>query len=180
MPRRKQPISAESKPPKDQSICWDCAHSTEVGTCPWATEYKPVDGWWAKPRKIKFTQTNSDGSRVKVISDSYTVMMCPLFLRDSYRAGLVHNPNAPKKSIVKDATDGDIRALAAAIIRQAVIDWERLSHGRFAKMVTTENQTIKSDQLIEFFNSGYFEHLLSEVSGVTPDKFRKLLEIPQC
>ena len=180
MPRRKQPISAESKQPKDQSICWDCAHSTEIGTCPWATEFKPVDGWWARPRKIRFVQTNSDGSKTQVISDSYTVIMCPLFCRDAFRAGVTENPNAPKKNIIKDATDTDIRALAAAIIRQSVVDWERLDHGRLAKIVTTENQTIKSDQLIEFFNSGYFEHLLSEVSGIHPSRFRKFLEIPQC
>lgn len=52
-----------------QSICWDCKNSTGGG-CSWSKELKPVEGWDAK----------TDG-------DSYLVIKCQLFDRNSYCFG---------------------------------------------------------------------------------------------
>ena len=59
------------------SLCWDCANSTKGG-CSWSAEFKPVEGWVAKPMK-KETQYG-DGK-------SYLVYSCPLFDRDAFGGG---------------------------------------------------------------------------------------------
>lgn len=173
---KKRVITAESKQVKDQSLCWDCACATESGTCPWATEFKPVDGWWAKPQTIWYNASYKDGRRERVEIPSYLVIMCPLFRRDAFRGGL--KPIEKHKPILDNASDVDIRHLAAAIIRQSVVDWERLGRGFISKLSIAEGATIKTDELIEFFNSAYFEALLSTVSNVQPDRVRDMLKIP--
>lgn len=57
-----------------QTICWKCARA--CGKCPWSDgSFTPVDGWSATPTKIK----NDD-----VITDSYIVKKCPLFISDAW------------------------------------------------------------------------------------------------
>lgn len=57
---------------KRQTLCWECMKA--CGKCPWSDgSFTPVDGWTATPTKIK----NDD-----VITDSYLVKKCPLFISD--------------------------------------------------------------------------------------------------
>lgn len=59
-----------------QTICWDCAKAT--GGCSWSDELKPVDGWTAAPCQAS--------QRFKPY-DSYVVIRCPMFDRDSLNGG---------------------------------------------------------------------------------------------
>lgn len=163
---------------KDQSLCWDCACATDSSRCPWATESKPVKGWWAKPHTIWFMQTNADGSRHRVETESYCVIMCPLFRRDAYRGGTQKPYNAPRGGALKGTLYRDVQKLAAAIIEQSIRDWKRLDNGSINKLEITEGMTIKSDELVEFFNSTYFENLLDTVSNRTADEVRSILGVP--
>lgn len=55
------------------TLCWDCKKATGGADCPWANEFKPVEGWDATPTKMKMNGTRS--------VDSYDVHKCPLFER---------------------------------------------------------------------------------------------------
>ncbi len=74
----------ENRKPKRMTKCWDCALAcggTIGGTsCPWARRLRPVPGWLAEAAKIKF------GTRL--MSDTFIVIDCPLFIRDGYNGGL--------------------------------------------------------------------------------------------
>ena len=75
---------------KEHTLCWDCGNATN-DACPWVDAGMPVPGWWATPSKIR---------TCGVLSDSYRVIKCPLFVRDADKAGLVplkgerHNGNS--------------------------------------------------------------------------------------
>lgn len=66
------------------TLCWDCHNST--GGCSWSSEFKPVDGWEAIPTVIK---------NGKYPENSFIVISCPCFIRDSYGYGRYRLP--PKK-----------------------------------------------------------------------------------
>ena len=53
----------------EYTLCWDCANSTKAG-CSWASEFESVKGWQAIKTR-----------------DSYKVLDCPEFDRDSYGFG---------------------------------------------------------------------------------------------
>lgn len=67
---------------KEHTLCWDCGNATN-DACPWVDAGMPVPGWWATPSKIK---------TCGVLSDSYRVIKCPLFVRDADKGGLVKVP----------------------------------------------------------------------------------------
>lgn len=53
------------------SLCWDCRLSTGIDAlCPWAAHFRPVPGWEALRRDLKY------GSKIE---KSYKVISCPLF-----------------------------------------------------------------------------------------------------
>ena len=71
---------------KDKStLCWDCANATN-NDCPWVDRGEPVDGWWARHRRI------SSGWRPY---ETFCVMRCPMFERDASRGG--QTPYKPLK-----------------------------------------------------------------------------------
>lgn len=53
------------------TLCWDCKKSTGGGDCPWANDFKPVDGWIAAPTKVKQGRFPT--------TESFIVIKCPLF-----------------------------------------------------------------------------------------------------
>ncbi len=57
-----------------ETLCWECAKS--CGECSWAREFKPVEGWEAKPTTIK-----GEGYKYR----SYRVISCPQFQPDKKR-----------------------------------------------------------------------------------------------
>lgn len=65
------------------SLCWDCGKSTRSGCC-WAENFEPVDGW-----------------TVERTENSYRVLDCPEFERDSYDFGLFRNESDYLKLLEK-------------------------------------------------------------------------------
>lgn len=169
----------ESKQHMDQTLCWDCALATDVDKCPWATNGKPVDGWWAKKNKIRYTTVDMIGKKHTTETDSYTVILCPLFKRDSFRGGMHKDDRRKRRDVLETPSQSDVRALASAIICQAVTDWERTQRGGLRKIVSPENITVKSDELIRFFNSRFFEQMLEFVTDVEPSLAREALDVPE-
>ena len=64
-----------------QTICWDCKKA--IGGCSWSETLTPVEGWTA-------IQNDKDNT------ESYKVIMCPLFERDAYYYGLSKTPREVK------------------------------------------------------------------------------------
>ena len=62
------------------TLCWECKNAT-CG-CSWSREFRPVEGWVAT--KIKASSTHP--------YETYSVIECPNFVRDSYNEGLKRIP----------------------------------------------------------------------------------------
>lgn len=65
-------------------LCWKCAYSVpkrgaEI-KCPWATEFKPVEGWTATVRHY-----GRDRWHDKAVTHTYDITKCPLFKREEAR-----------------------------------------------------------------------------------------------
>ena len=58
----------------NSTLCWECANAT--GNCSWSEDLIPVEGWVAE-------------YSTKTKEDSYRVIACPEFVRDSYQNGQV-------------------------------------------------------------------------------------------
>jgi hypothetical protein len=139
---------------------------------------EPVEGWWANEKKLRYKIDASASAPERWREEkTYCVMMCPLFERDSYRAGLF-STGVNDHSDIGEASQADMRRLVASILQQAVIDWERLERGHFKKCITPEGVTIKSVELVEFFNSRRFSAMLSAVSDLDPKTVRERLGVP--
>ncbi len=69
----------------ESSICWDCERS--CAGCSWSRYFEPVVGWKAIPTIVNVRAFKME---------SFRVVECPLFKRDSIRAGLkwTDKPNA--------------------------------------------------------------------------------------
>jgi hypothetical protein len=65
------------------TLCWDCAKC--IGGCSWSKEFKPVDGWDAVPTIVKIAPGGHN--RKPRITNSFKVLSCPEFERDSYNHG---------------------------------------------------------------------------------------------
>lgn len=52
--------------------CWTCQNA--CGGCSWSSELKPVEGWKAKPTKIKCEEGRYSGS--------YHIIYCPEYIPD--------------------------------------------------------------------------------------------------
>lgn len=165
---------------KCQTLCWDCKHATDIDVCPWVRDGTPVEGWWAKRKDIRYRLEACGTHDLQTrMQETYCVMMCPLFQRDSYRAGLTEmDEKNPSHVDISDATPLDLRRLSAAIITQAVMDWEKLDRGKLRKITTAEGSAIKTHKMIAWFNSPEFAVMLSAVSSFTPEQIRKQLEVP--
>lgn len=167
--------SEGAKKAKDQTLCWDCANASKSGKCPWFTNYTPVDGWWARETIIK-THTTKDDVDYFYETPSYCVIMCPLFERDSFRAGLIPG-FPPTHDTLKSAEDEDVKRLCAAIIQRAILDWKMLDYGRIKKLII-DSYTIKAEKLVAWFHSGDFELMLDKVSEHSPEQVREILCVP--
>ena len=67
--------------------------------------------------------------------------------------------------------------IASAIIQQAVEDWQYLEYGKIDKAKYL-SQPVRYDELLNFFNSDWFEFLLSyALPGYTADDIRTALKI---
>lgn len=149
-----------------RSLCWDCKNATRPDVCSWTDNFTPVPGWKAKPSKIYGAHP----------IDSYTVLECPRFKRDSFGAGAeeclltLHRP-------IK-LCDDDLINLAEAVIENAVEDWKALQYGAL-KHTNFRDAHITRKQTLEFFFSADFENYLSTFSELTPEQIRSWLKIDE-
>ena len=58
----------------NETLCWICSNA--CGNCSWSRSLTPVEGWEAKPIKIK------GNFYIGEILDSYIVKRCPEFKED--------------------------------------------------------------------------------------------------
>lgn len=63
------------KPP--ETLCWDCAKSTNGKLCPWVNSFDPVPGWEAKEVERPEYFKSKDKSKWK---PDYIVISCPEFV----------------------------------------------------------------------------------------------------
>jgi len=152
--------------PNDFTLCWCCGNATKPKRCPWANNFTPVKDWEAIPTKIKFKLFGRT-----IISDSYKVIRCPLFSRDSVNGG---QKETIKRKVLRD--DEDATELASAILERAVMDWQSLKYGKLA-MIVAEGKELKRSDMLEFFFSDWFESLLAPVTEYSPGQIRKFLYI---
>lgn len=140
--------------PKLISICGSCVNACGETACEWATEFKPVEGWTATPMMLSENQTYAQ--------QSYCVESCPKFKRGH--------------SVVTYG-GGDIKRIAIEVLIQAVEDWKALDYGRIEEK-KFRGGVITSEELINFFNSKYFSHLVKHCTNYKPRQIRKALHIP--
>lgn len=57
---------------KHSTLCWDCEKA--CGRCSWSKSFTPVEGWVAKPTKVK-----GDSQCRNQLIDSFDVHECPEF-----------------------------------------------------------------------------------------------------
>lgn len=151
---------------KPKSLCWDCANATDSGKCPWVDSFTPVPGWKAKPTKIFGSYP----------MESYVVLDCPRFRRDSFGAGTEKCLLAWKKPL--KLYNDDLQNIAEAIIEGAVADWKALQYGAL-EAVTFCVSRITKQKTLEFFFSEDFENYLSTFSERTPEQIRSWLKITE-
>lgn len=61
------------KEPERATLCWRCQNA--ICGCSWSRDFIPVEGWKAKPTKIRCEKGNRD-------MDSFLVIECPEFVAD--------------------------------------------------------------------------------------------------
>ncbi len=71
--------------------------------------------------------------------------------------------------------------MACAIIEQAVIDWKDLEYGKLTRVLGRPDYSfVYSEEVKEFFQSKWFEYLLSfALPRHTPKQVRKALGVPE-
>lgn len=140
--------------PKLISICGTCVNALGETACEWATDFIPVKGWTATPTKISENQHYAE--------TSYCVMFCP-----KYKYG--HSK--------VNYGGGDIKRIVLETLIQAVEDWKALDYGRIAEK-KYQGDVIRSEDLINFFNSRYFNYLVKHCTNYKPRQIRKALHVP--
>lgn len=116
------------------TLCWQCKHASGSQACKWATKARPIEGWTADPSIIKYYWGNVN---------SFNVEECPQYEEGHEDAKL---------------TESGYKALACAILNQAVSDWEALDYGETAQMRKGQD-LIYSAELKDFFESSYCDEL---------------------
>lgn len=56
-----------------ETLCWRCQKAG--GKCSWSSRFKPVEGWEAKPTKVKVNKSSKYANEL----DSFDVYECPEF-----------------------------------------------------------------------------------------------------
>lgn len=151
---------------KRHTLCWECKNATRPWNCPWVEKFGEVEGWMAKPTNVgKFYNY-----------ESFHVIDCPKFKRDSFLGGTEWNLFGKRESTSLD--DEDCQTLAEAICERAVEDWKFLDYGLLDEIAFCGGRIFKSE-LLEFFFSEWFESLLESFTERTPQNIRRYLKIKE-
>lgn len=65
---------------KNQTLCWTCQNA--CCGCSWSQSFTPVEGWEAKPTKIRLVPLAKGGLEY---IESYKVISCPNYIPDEER-----------------------------------------------------------------------------------------------
>lgn len=136
------------------SICGNCRNALGRTACEWATSFIPVEGWEAEPTVLSENQHYAE--------DSYLVQKCPKFVYGHSKV---------------DYGGGDIKRIVLETLIQAVEDWKALDYGRIEEK-KYQGGVIRSEDLINFFNSKYFNYLVKHCTNYKPRQIRKALHVP--
>lgn len=134
------------------TLCWKCKHASGSQACKWATKATPIEGWNADPSIIKYYWGNVN---------SFQVTDCPKYEEGHDDAKL---------------TEAGYKALACAILTQAVNDWETLDYGATA-MMRKGQDLIYSAELKDFFESSYCDELTALAIGHNGEDICKALKV---
>ena len=76
-------------------------------------------------------------------------------------------------------TPDSLKNLSCAILLTAVEDWQSLEYGhqRFGAII--KEVAVDRDDVLEFFFSEDFDHLVEVSTNYTPKQIRRALKIPQ-
>lgn len=132
----------------DITLCWDCRNATNPWVCPWVRNGTPVKGWAANQTVIKTG---------KVITDTFKVLECPLFKRDSFKGGQEECLFGEKRKVEIDGEDA--KNLAVAIISRYAEDWRFLNYGELDDLYYCGSQ-LNRREILRFFGSQWFGDLL--------------------
>lgn len=109
--------------PSGQTLCWECAKAG--GQCPWSRRFEPIEGWLASCVPLQCY------SRTGI---SFIVHACPQYEHED-----VHK----YKRIDPDG----MRALAIAVIWDAIKERQKLEHKAKAKGVSVGHMTAALDRV---------------------------------
>ena len=84
---------------KKSTLCWDCANYDDG--CSWSRDFTPVKGWNAYKTKGN-------------CYDSYCVVECPEFVRDSVNYGLQRQGESRAQAMAKALKIGEIEPITKA------------------------------------------------------------------
>lgn len=139
------------------SKCGRCIHAAAGdNTCPWHTRFQPVEGWTAKPTVLHDNQPYKRDT-------SFDVQKCPLYERGH-----------PERHY----DDEGMSRLVIETMMQAVEDWKALGCGK-ADGLRYVGQVVTREELIEFFNSPWFENMVMSCLSVRPSQIRAALKVPK-
>ena len=144
----------------DPSLCWDCANATRPWRCCWVRDNRPYPGWLAKKTLV---------SKKSVPYESYHVLICPGFVRDSYLGGLMCDTEANHKVTIDD---DDTMQLAEAIVERAVEDWIALHYGDIPKLSKCDGSAVNRKEVVEFFYSDWCKELMESFTDYTPNNLQ--------
>lgn len=63
-------------------LCTTCARAS--GFCSWSRDLTPVEGWTAKPTRLKHQVGRGEKAKEVSFMDSYRILECPLYIQDAY------------------------------------------------------------------------------------------------
>lgn len=76
-------------------------------------------------------------------------------------------------------TPDSLKNLSCAILLTAVEDWQSLEYGKQRYGAIIKEVSVDRDDVLEFFFSDDFNHLVEVATNYTPKQIRRALKIPQ-
>lgn len=76
-------------------------------------------------------------------------------------------------------TPDSLKNLSAAILLTAVEDWKSLDYGKLRYGAIIKENAVDRDEMLDFFFSEDFDHLVEVSTNYTPKQIRRALRIPQ-
>lgn len=152
---------------RDPSLCWDCANATRPWNCQWVRSGKPVNGWIARKTIV---------NKKWHPAESYHVLTCPKFVRDSQLGGMENDEEAKHKV---ELSGHCVDSIAEAIVQRAVEDWIALCYGDMSRRSHVDGYAVERREVLEFFYTDWCKELLESFTDYTPADLRRFLHMEE-